>query len=391
MTTTSINGKFLKDGLDIFINPIFTGNLLLKLGGVVINKNDTTTISNGCFLDISGSANISNNLNTKSISISGTTATLGSKNIATQDYVDASLNTLKTYVDASLNTLKTYVDASLNTLKTYVDASYALKTYVDASYALKTYVDTSLNTLKTYVDASYALKTYVDTSLNTLKTYVDASYALKTYVDTSLNTLKSYVDASYALKTYVDTSYALKSYVDASYALKSYVDTTYALGDNPTIRSHTILTNYFEYQLFCNRPNNADYYKKISQDPGIYKFIVTSLTIDLNSGFGGRFNDMRFRSYSKNSDGSGFVYTDFTALTSTNTYDLAFGVNTDNKHSRYNESFTYTNATTIFVNNKSQDVGLNIIITGESLEGGVTDAIANVKVTYSVLKYMGFT
>jgi hypothetical protein len=186
-------------------NTISLGSATMPFNSLYINTN-TLYFTSG-----NTQASLSYNREKKSLDITSDNVTTTTVDIT---YVDASLNLKSSiqYVDSSLNALRSYADSSLNLKSsiTYVDSSLnSLRTYIDSSLNLKssiTYVDSSLNALRTYTDSSLNLKssiTYVDSSLNILRTYTDSSLNLKSsieYVDSSLNTLRTYTDSSLNLK-----------------------------------------------------------------------------------------------------------------------------------------------------------------------------------------------
>jgi hypothetical protein len=110
----------------------------LSLNGRLVVSDDVSLNQN---LYVNGNITTQTLPNSDNSTKVATTAFVKNQNYSTVTYIDNSLN-LKSSIE--------YVDLSLNALRTYTDASLNLKSSME-------YVDLSLNTMRTYTDASLNL------------------------------------------------------------------------------------------------------------------------------------------------------------------------------------------------------------------------------------------
>ena len=101
--------------------------------------------------------------------------------VATRQLLDGSLNSLKAnYIDPSVNTLKTYTDLSLNELKTYIEGHYYTSARTDASFA-DILIVSSHTTSISKLDASATSFTtrlgQLDASMTSVKGSIDSQYS----------------------------------------------------------------------------------------------------------------------------------------------------------------------------------------------------------------------
>ena len=113
--------------------------------------------------------------------------------VATRQLLDGSLNSLKAnYIDSSVNTLKTYTDLSLNELKTYIEGHYYTSARIDVSFANVLIVSSHtsrLNQLDTSANSFTSRLGQLDTSVNIVEGAITSQYSQISALQTSTGKL----------------------------------------------------------------------------------------------------------------------------------------------------------------------------------------------------------